>query len=305
MSEPENVLYNVDVIWDLNLLFDDENSSVVPVANFEGDLKLGKSSKTGNITVYKDSKATTFSQEKLIYISNVTTDIQTQINSANTLIFNNSSNISTNTANIRNLTSTVSNNTSNITTNTKNLSNLSSTVSNNTSNITTNTKNLSNLTSIVSDNTSNITTNTNNLSNLTSTVSDNTSNITLLNSLVNISVITVTDDVAINFPLTNNFYVVDINKTKTITLPKISGTSDIGKKIYFKNICSKTAIITPYLSCTNNESDNKSNKSNESDSSSDNIYANDSSETSSSYRLRKGKFATIIVISKSSWCVHQ
>ncbi len=100
MSDTENILYNVDIIGNLNILFDNEDSNLSCFANFEGDISLGKSSKTGNVTVYKDTNAITFSQDKLVYISNVTADIQDQFNSINTLISNNTSSIATLNTNV-------------------------------------------------------------------------------------------------------------------------------------------------------------------------------------------------------------
>jgi hypothetical protein len=81
MSEPENILYNTDIIGNLNLMFDDDAPSTISTATIQGDIVLGKSSRTGNVTVYKDTNAITFSQEKLVYISTLTADIQVQFNS--------------------------------------------------------------------------------------------------------------------------------------------------------------------------------------------------------------------------------
>jgi hypothetical protein len=85
----------------------------------------------------------------LEYIKNLTSDVQTQINTMITNITNNTTNITSNTANI--------------TTNTTNIASNTTDITNNTTNITSNTTNISSNTNNIASNTNNIASNTSNI----------------------------------------------------------------------------------------------------------------------------------------------
>ena len=322
MSDPENIIYNVTVIGNFTVSFDNEDENIVPLSTFEGDIELGKSSKTGNVTVYKDGNATTFTQDKLIYISGVTSDIQTQINTVSTNVSNNASNISNNAGNIATNSTNIANNSSNIATNVTNISKNTFNIANNSSNIATNVTNISKNTSNITDNarniatnvtnisnnasniannTRNIVTNATNISNNTSNISTNTTNIATINSKVNsliFRVTTLTSDTTLSFPLTNNFFIINSRSQITITLPALTDSSNVGKILYFKNICNKTTTIQ--VGDGNDKMyANKFNNNNDSDTDDD----DDDNANSPSYLLRKTKLAVFYCTGSDSWCV--
>lgn len=108
------------------------------------------------------------------------------------------------------------------------------------------------------------------------------------------SVSTLTANITLTFPLTNNFFIVNSQGQTTITLPTLTNTNYVGQIIYFKNICNQTATIKVPDGSGNIIYSSSYNDYNN---------PNDNSAEKTSYLLRRTILSVFYCIGSNEWCI--
>jgi len=171
---------------------------------------------------------TNITNTELLYLSGVSSNIQSQFNTITTNVSNNSSLISTNTGNISTLQNSVSALQTQQSTNTAGIANNSSSISTNTGNINSNALNISTLQSDVSSLQTQQNTNTTAIGNLTSSVNSNTSDVSNIKSKYNFSGTVSNGSLLIGVAASNNYTIGNLTSTgSTITITNNAGNINL------------------------------------------------------------------------------